>query len=348
MAFDFPTAPSTGTQYVGPNGKMYFYDGGSWTTKGDALTPNPLLNSFKYRTIYTRGYTMGGYASGSPWQNINRTQHSTDMTTNLGDLLDFPASYKTGGFSDYNLYMYGCDAAHSAVATYVSSVSMSTETARTHSTTWDLKTGRTDAESLMNPTLTLAYITGGATSSTDKHNYVTDTMYAAGTVAASPAGAGGTNGGVSAFFGEFYGWVSVGTGACGYISWATEVWTSGVISWATDGQPKGLSSKHGFGYGSTGSYAGTTTLYKFNDVTGAGASSMTRPESAGEENWQVGQNWGYSLGSYNGTIQSNNSTKVSYLTDTCVAMGSDTMPKGHAGMSSGGCASASAMMVGGL
>jgi hypothetical protein len=200
----------------------------------------------------------------------------------------------------------------------------------------------------MNPTLTIAYITGGGSSATDKHNFVTETMYAAGSAPANPVSAGGTGGGISAFYGEFRGWINV-SASVAYLTWSNETWTTGGgFALSTDGQPKGLSSKHGLGYCSAGSYGGTTTLTKFNDVTGATISGLSRPEAAGEENWQTGQDWGYSIGCYNGIIQNNNSTKVSYLTDTCVAMGADTQPKGHAGMSSGCCASASAYRLGGL
>ena len=38
--------------------------------------------------IWTHGYVGGGYQNGSPWRNVNRTVHSTDTSTNLGDTLD--------------------------------------------------------------------------------------------------------------------------------------------------------------------------------------------------------------------------------------------------------------------
>jgi hypothetical protein len=349
MSFDFPASPTIGMQYVAPNGFVYLYDSNSsWTTKGDTQTSNPFSKSFKYRTIYTRGYTAGGYKDSSPWKNINRTQHATDITTNLGDMMDYAASYKTGGFSDYHLYVYGESDTSGAAATYVGSFNMSTEANRTHSTSWDMKYSRTDAEAIMNPSLTIAYICGGAQTAVDKHNLVTDTMCVAGTGGTSLYG--GTGGGLAVIFGEFKGWVSIGSSdSSKYINFSTETWILDYWFTQSDGQPKGLSSKHGYGYCSNGSYAGTATLYKYNDISGGViVASVSRPESAGEENWQIGQNWGYSLGCYNGVAQTNNSTKVNYLTDTCVAMGSDTQPKGHNGMSSGCCGTASSLILGGL
>jgi hypothetical protein len=89
-------------------------------------------------------------------------------------------------------------------------------------------------------------------------------------------------------------------------------------------------------------------MLKINDATGATTGSgITRPESCGEENQNLGQNSGYTLGSYNGAAQTNATTKLSYLTDTIVSLGSTAQPKGHDGMSSGGCGSASALVVGG-
>ena len=74
----------------------------------------------------------------------------------------------------------------------------------------------------------------------------------------------------------------------------------------------------------------------------------TPPKNNGEENWQIGQNWGYMLGAYDAAPlgQNNDAEKVNYLTDTSTAMGSDTQPKGHDGASSGSCATGSAAFVG--
>ena len=348
MAFDFPTSPAVGTQYVAPTGKIYLYDNNaSWTLKGDTQSSNPFQNTFRYRTIYTRGYVSAGYRNGTPWRNVNKTQHSTDVTTNLGDMLDYNASYIGGGFSDYYHYVYGMSGSVGGSSTHTSSVNMATDSGRTHNAAWNTKTTRGDCEALMNSNLTVGYIVAGGTTNTDKHNYVTETMYDAGSAPANPLTGGGTSGGVASMFGEFRGWLGTGTSGA-YISWATETWTS--ASWVTDadGQPKGLSTKLGFGYCAQGSYAASATYRKFNDFNGGSSVlSISRPESCGEENCQIGQNWGYTIGAYNGT-QNNNTSKTNYLTDTCVAMGSETQPKGHDGMSSGCCGTASAMVLGGV
>lgn len=342
MAFTFPLSPAIGDQFVAPSGIVYLWDG-SWTTFGDTQTSNPFTNSFLYRTIYTKGYMSGGYKNSSPWRNVNKTIHATDITTNLGDKLSRTSSYIGGGFSDYNTYIYPSTGSVGGSSTLVESMSMVTETMRTLDSASNLKTSRGDCEALMSPALTINYIVGGNTAAVDKHNLATDIMYAAGSVPNSPL-AGGTAGGLGAFFGEFKGWISQGAGSS--FTWATETWATGGMSWATGGQPKGLSSKHGYGYGGTGSYQGSVNLGKYSEATGTNLATITKNKTNGEENWQIGQNWGYMLGAYDGAGQNNDTARLNYLTDVWTALGSDAQPKGHDGASSGCCATGSAIFAG--
>ena len=346
MAIDFPSSPTTGSLSLQTPG-LYVYDGTAWTQNTAANSPDIFTtNQFLYRVIYTRGYTSNGYANSTPWKNVNRTVHTTDTTTNLGDMHSNTSSYVDGGWSEYYHYVYNVSGAVQGNSNTVSAMNMATESSRTPQTSWYMKTSRTNLGAMINPSLSASYITGGASATTDKHNYATETMCTLGSVGNSPT-SGGTAGGVSRFFGSTYGWAWA-NGAGGYLSWTNETWTSGGLSISTDGQPKGLSTKLGWAYCTTGSYGGGATYYKINDLTGANIStSISRPEACGEENCQVGQYWGYTIGSYNSAAQTNNTTKVNYLTDVVTAMGSDTQPKGHSGMSSGATGSASALIIGG-
>jgi hypothetical protein len=341
MAFTFPSSPSIGDQYVAPTGRIYLWDG-SWTTKGDTLDTNPFEdNSFRYRSIYTRGYVSGGYKSSSPWKNTNRTQHTTDITTNLGDQLDFAAAYIHGGYSDYNQYVYGTADSFSGSSTHTSSVSMVTETGRTHDPKWDLKTTRDDTAVLLTPSLSMAYITAGGSTTTDKHNYVTEVMYAAGS---APAGykSGTSYGQVACWNGATKGWVYQSGGAS--FTFATETWVSGGVSVGTNGWGKALSTKHGHAYVKNGGNT-VTGAYKINDVTGANIRTDLNFDNSGEENYQTGQDWGYCVGHYNGA-QNNNTYKVHSVTDVYTVLGADSQPKGHDGMSSAAMASGSSMILG--
>lgn len=309
-----------------------------------ANTGNPVIYGFRYRTIYTRGYISAGYKSSSPWRSVNRIIHATDVTVNLGDLLDTAASYIDGSWSDYYHYCYGMSGAVGGTSTKTVSINMATEASRTTSASWATTVTRTNLGALINRDLSSAYITCGGSAVTDKHNLITESMVTA--IGNNPVGAGGTAGGVTKFFGEFRGWINY-SGSAAYLTWTTETWTSGGLTFAanSDGQPKGLSSKVGFGYQASGTYSGSATYYKFNDVTGGSSvASISRPEGVGEENQQVGQDAGYTLGSYNGTAQTNNSQKLTYATDTCVALGADAQPKGADGRSSGATGTGSSLI----
>lgn len=335
---NFPTSPSTGQSFIAPNGFNYVWDGSSWSTSAEG--------NFLYRTIYTRGYVTGGYKSSSPWTNTNRVVFATDVTTNLGDIHTNSASYCGGGHSDTHHYIYNASNVWSGNSTIVGAMDMTTETALALDTAQYMTAGRDDCEAMMNSSLTKGYITGGGNSTTDRHDFSTGVMLTVGSTC--PAGGGGTDGGWTSIYGEFYGWVNANDVSARF-SWSNESWVNGgwTLAGTSIGQPKGLSSKHGHGYASIGSYNGSINLYKYADTTETTSSSatITRPEACGEENMVIGQDWGYSMGAYNG-VQNNNTQKVNYLTDTAVAMGSDTQPKGHDGSSSGCTGTGSSLLNG--
>lgn len=346
MAIDFPTSPSLGTQFLGANGSLYIYDNsGTWTTIGNTLAgANPYTNSFRYRTIYTRGYVACGYKDSTPWKNVNRTVHATDITTNLGDQIDRNVGYVEGGWSDYYMYIYGVSDAVWSTSSWVSSFNMQTEVGRTHNSSWDLTTGRVDSSVTMTPNGALAYITGGNSGATDKHNLITETMYAAGTAPANPSCGASICTGFQ--LGETTAWV-LQSGASANMAFATETWTNGGISSSTDGHSKLLGSKHGYGWGKNGSNTATSAVTKWNDKTGASSGVVCySADNGGEENFEIGQNKGYQLGNYNGA-QNNNAYFINYINDALTTGGSDMQPKGHAGMSSAACSSASSQVLGG-
>jgi hypothetical protein len=348
MAYDFPSSPSVGDQYVTSN-KIYYYDSsGSWSATAETQSVNPAFaNPFKYRTIYTHGYVGGGYKDSSPWRNVNRTVHTTDVTTNLGDLLDYNPAYVDGSYSDYYQYIYASSTSWPGTGTYTTSFSMVTESSRTHNSEWDTKSsygGYGDVGVIINSNLTLAWILGNQTN-IDKHNLVTEVMYAGGL-----GGVAGTAGDfVCTWYGQYYGWVKHNYEGSrnNKIEFATETWSAGSLSVGTDGWGKALPTKDGKAYVKNVGNIGTST-YTINDTTGVNINTgLNMPESCGEENFQTGQNWGYSLGNYNGA-QNNNSHKFIHSTDSIITMGSSTQPKGHDGMSSAGMATAAASIVGTL
>jgi uncharacterized protein (DUF2237 family) len=124
-------------------------------------------------------------------------------------------------------------------------------------------------------------------------------------------------------------------------AWST--WTPGTTA-APDGVCKILTTKLGYHYVGTGTN-NTSGVMKFSDSTGSSISTtLSKPSTQGEENFQMGQNWGYCIGAYNGQ-QNNYSYKVNYTTDINTVLGSASQPKGHFGLSSGNCSSAAATVT---
>jgi hypothetical protein len=348
MAIDFPSSPTVGTQFAALNGAVYLYDNNSsWTTLGDTQTSNPFVNAFKFRSIYTRGYVIGGYKDATPWRNANRTQHATDVTTNLGDQLDQNCAYVDASYSDYYLYIYATSPTWPGVGTYTSSYNMITESGRTHQSAWNTTQDQGnygDSGVIINSNLTMAWIL--CTSNiVDKHNLATEVMYAAGSGGANVGTAGDW---VCAWYGEFYGWVKQSSSGNRNhkIEFSTETWSAAGLTVGTDGWGKALKTKEGYAYVKNFGNI-SASAYKINDSTGVNIRTDLSFNNAGEENYQTGQNWGYCLGEYNGA-QNNNTYKVTHGTDAYTVLGSSSQPKGHDGVSSAGMASGSAMFLGGL
>lgn len=204
--------------------------------------------------------------------------------------------------------------------------------------TWELSVGRTLFGALVDQINQVGYIAGGPQSSvTDKFHMPTEIMYVT-------TSTGMTNSHTAAGGGQNIGWWNFGgTGKSltfsndSYASWAP----STVVS--PDGVCKILTTKLGFHYSGTGSN-NTNGMQKYSDATGATQTTFTKPASYGEENFQMGQNWGYCLGAYNG-LQNNYSAKHNYSNDSVTALGTASQPKGHVGMSSGVCSSAAASVT---
>lgn len=301
--------------------------------------------AYRYRTIYTRGYVSGGYQNSSPWRNVNRTVHYTDTTTNLGDLLDQAASYTDGGMSDYHQYVYCIADAFMGSSATTASVNMANETGRRLNASMNTTQSGNDVGVILNANLTLAWILGGS-NTIDKHNLVTEVMFT--------AGSGGTNVGtagdyVCTWYGRLYGWVKhSNSGNRNHkIEFATETWSSAGLTVGTDGWGKALPTKEGFAYVKNGGNV-TTSCYRVDDSTGTNLqTNLSTPDNCGEENFETGQDHGYCLGNYT-SVQNNNSWKILHSNHSMTRLGAASEPKGHGGMSSAACASASAQVLGGF
>jgi hypothetical protein len=375
-----PTATSAGAPLFASTTTAGF-----WAYPGNSIgTPGGTLST---RSIFTHGYTTGGYKDSNPWRSVNKTWHANDVTLYCGEQLNVASAYCAGTFSDYYGYHHCAGNGYATASVHTDCYSLVTGTARTvgansyganpggpfgyqgNNPTGDgqgiaygssasnaaggavyqgttagqgspeLSVGRTYFAGCVNQLGQVGYISGGPESTnTDKFYFPTEIMY---TTNANP----GVATHCTAAHGASVGWWSMaGTNLSltySNDSWAS--WSPGTTV-CPDGVCKILSTKLGYHYGGTGSNS-TSGFEKFSDSTGSTINaSLSKPTAQGEENMQMGQNWGYCLGAYNGQ-QNNYTFKVNYSNDSLTALGTTSQPKGHAGMSSAMCSSAAATVA---
>ena len=365
--FPPPTAASAGAPLVYNNNNVAF-----WAYPG--ATQSIPSGTLATRSFFTHGYMTGGYKDAIAWRSMNKTWHSTDITIYCGEQLNQAGAYNGGSFSDYYGYVHGAGGGYATASTRTVSYNLGTGIQRTTGTglaganpggtfgytgndpggagipygsggsasgvgSWDLSVARTYFAAGVNQQGQTAYIAGGPESANcDKFYMPTEIMYTT-----TSHGFGATH--CTASHGDTRSYWSL-AGNLRYNTYSTDAWTvwSPGTAVSTDGVCKILSSKLGYHY--VGSSSNVTTAgQKFSDSTGSTLSTtVTKPSAYGEENMQMGQNWGYMLGAYNG-YQNNYTVKYNYLTDVLTIMGVATQPKGHVGQSSALCSSAAASVV---
>ena len=339
-----PTSPETGSLYLeqGTSGSfMTVYTGinnnaDGWVRISSQVGTNV---QFKYRQIINYSYLAGGYKNSSPWKNAHKTVNATDQTTHIGELLDYPANYTSGGCSDYIFFVWSVNtnSAHhgptDVLDTYTSAINMSTDTNYAHNNKFDSLFNRSDCGTLFKETET-AYIFGGGSATTEKFDLRNETIMTGYNLIGSGAHTGE---GASGFSDEWYGY---GYGSDGgfKMNFANETFLSST-KWGAHGQQKGISSKVGKGYaGNEGSYNGGYNLRRFDLKTDTNIGTVVKPhQNCGEENFTMGQDWQYMLGNYDGTGQNNTSWKFYYATDSGTNSVSGLNPGVNGGTSSGHC-----------
>jgi hypothetical protein len=350
-----PVTPSDGYLPFSGSGKWIDYQGNEY---------NAVIGSeFKYRSIFTHGFVSGGYRGSNPWRTVNQIFHATDITISRGDQLDRAATYVDGNFSDYNGYIYGGNNAWGGNSNHTSSINLHTGTGRTpgsaptmghsdgYNTTpdsigasWDVWATIDDPGAVSGQTVQRGYVTGGGdlgSSSWCRLNFASELM--------SRVPGGHANNYCSATEGELRGYSHGDTSNTRYIEFGTEsTGTWSTTGLAGDGWKKSISTKWNVGYHGNSNNV-TSSWLKFTHNTGAVISTFTQTDIAsGEENTQMGQDWGYCLGNYAGAgggYQNNRTWKLFYATDSQTVMGFKTEPKGHQGLSSAACHTAAATVT---
>jgi hypothetical protein len=134
-----PATPDTGSLYLETSSSgsvILVYNGinnidAGWEPIG---SQDDSRVAFKYRQIIRMSYTAGGYKDASPWKSVERTNNATDQTNYIGDLMDYPSSYSSGGCSASKLFMWSVNtdnlwkSATDVHGTYTTGIDMVNET----------------------------------------------------------------------------------------------------------------------------------------------------------------------------------------------------------------------------
>lgn len=295
------------------------------------------------RQIVTAGYVMGGYKNSVVWKNVNRTDHSTDTSVDLGDLLDRTGNYKAGAVGLDRAFYFGTTNAHNASGNITSGFSMRTDTAFACQAGSNTANSRGHMGAIFKEHLA-TWITGGGDASVERFDTITEIMYARPGLSTTGGQGGATAGGPWGISAENYGTWYMGEGYsstvyCWNFQFASETLLS--RSGTQPGyhfQQKSIASKLVHGYaGNNGSWAGGYTYRRTNhltDTTASGSYMNKAYTNCGEENYTLGNDKSYMLGQYNG-LQNNLAAKFVYATETQTQGASSMEPKGPAGRSSG-------------
>jgi hypothetical protein len=311
-------------QGINTNGQIFTFTVRATSTLNPASTSDRTYTvsisvPFKFKQIVTHTYMVGGYQNSVLWNNCNRTVHSTDSTTNLGDGKIQNFHYKSGptGINKQFVINGGFVTAFN-MRTEVQSDSGSTPfNGSNTSTVWDSD-------------FVYSWMNGEGNGQVRRWQHSTESF----TVNLGS----GWNDHSASISGETRGIYWGNSGQTQRIIYASESIANMGYSAGAHGQQKGLSSKDGKGYGGAqGSYNGGNQFRVTNIETEANITTVAKPfGNMGEENFGHGQDKGYCIGTYDGA-QNNRAFILTYATNTGFETGSTTQPKGKGGCSSGHC-----------
>ena len=332
----------------GGNGAFWQYPGQVAQSTG--------IDSWRYRSLITHGYISGGYKGSQPWRSMNKTWHHNDTTMYTGEQVDRAASYCDGTWSDYNGYIHGTVNSYQGNSSHTSSYNLHTGICRNqgdgrfsqysygyegddpknvmgYNVTggWQMDAGRNDCGCATAQKEQAGYITGGGSSITNKLHFATEIMYNTN----DSGDSGDFVAGCGMETRSYFAWRN---STQKYLTHSNDSWTDQGFAGSNRGWCKALPTKWGHFYICTSDNV-TTPIRKVKGSDGSAISNYNRSRAAGEENMEMGQDWGYKLGDYNGQ-QNNHTEKWDYSNDSITTMGFACRPKGHYGQSSAACSSA--------
>jgi hypothetical protein len=274
---------------------------------------------FKYKQIVSTSYMVGGYQNSVLWNNCNRTVHSTDTTTNLGDGRIQNFHYKSGVCSTTKVFIWN--------GGFVTAFNMRTESI---SNSGSINFSGSNTGSIQDSDFIYGWINGEGCNQVRRWTIATENVTA-------DRGNGWSDHAAS-IFGETRGIWWGNSGQTARFIYSSESYANMGYSAGAHGQQKGLSSKDGKGYGGAqGSYNGGNQFRVTNIESESNITTVGKPfGNMGEENFVHGQEKGYCIGTYDGA-QNNRAFVLTYATNSGFETGSTTQPKGKGGCSSGHC-----------
>jgi hypothetical protein len=297
---------------------------------------------FLTRQVLTTGYVAAGYKDSVPWRNVNKYIFSTDVASNLGNILTETANYTSGAHNRNVAFTWGTGGVGAFTSTSVFNMRNDT----TYGKTTAMNTAYTVGDSatmLAMDTLggyTFSYQNGNQGAAVyQKFNLTTEIHVSA---PGSSFNQGGT--GAGAHMSENFGyWWADGadsdTTARRKFVFATETESTPGTSPGFHGQQKGQPAKTGFGYGGNeGSYGSGRYHRKWNYTT---ENTVATPQKSvwwcGEENFSMSQTHGIMLGHYSDTTggnasatgQTNDIGKFDFATDSGFRVTSTSLTGTH-------------------
>jgi hypothetical protein len=293
-----------------------------------------LTTPWKFRQIITRGFTISGYRDAIPFRSCNRTTHSNDTTTSLGDLTDRSFNYKGAAVGLSVIYSFGTTNAHNASSNHTSAFDMRLEVQFGNRMNSNKTVGMC---AVAFHEYYWAWMSGGGNDATEEYNLMTETR-TSNNIGAGLAGAAGATAGLWCMNGEDFSIYYDGSNQRTFTHATRTMSTRSAGNPSNSHQQKSVQSKNGVAWaGGDGSYAGGFFFRQTNMVTNTltSSNSGSKPiQNCGEENPDIGQEHQYVIGTFDG-LQNNRAWRFNYATGTGFEGGASMQSKGVPGRSSG-------------
>ena len=325
-----PASPVAGQVYWNTTtGEMRLYNGSRWNVVNRDT-------DFLLRHIITTGFVAGGYQNTSPWTNVNELSHATDICVDRGNVLTLAGAYVSGACSLTQGWIFGVDGTWPGISTGTTKYNLWTITGSAGTA---MRQSRNDSVT-HHKEHQMAWIWAGGNANADVLNLSNDTMYTTDQSVNGPTSGDSAQDSVGGHSGENhgYGWWDTNNATKITFSTGTSASFGSTNAGGVTGQQKGISSKHDKGYGGNeGNYSGGYNFRRMSYSTDTVTATVSKPMSnSGEENFDMGQDWQYAMGQYDGA-QNNRGHKFFYATDSGYELGAGSLRTGVPGGSSGHC-----------